>query len=63
MNDEYDNFYLWQLLGHGNVENNSEYYHCNNKESTMPWLRVIAAVVQGDEALNLGSILWSASLL
>ena len=63
MNGEYKNFQYWQLLGHRCVENNGKYYHCNNEESTMPLLRVIAAIVQSDETLNLNVVSRLASLL
>ena len=60
MNDQYTNFHDRQLLGHGCVENDSEYYHCNDEECTMPSLRYIASIVQSDEPLNLTENLQSA---
>ena len=53
MNNQYYNLHQRQLLGHRCIENDSKYYHCNDKKSTVPWLRVIAAIIESDEALNL----------
>ena len=62
VNEEYNNFHHWQLLGHGYIENDSKYYHSNDEECTMPWLSTVAVVIEGDEALNLKGDSKSVSL-
>lgn len=61
MNEQYDNFHHWQVLGHRCIEDDSKHYHCNDKQCAVPWLGVIAAVVQSNEALDLNGVSESVS--
>ena len=61
MNDQYNDFHHWQLLGHRRIEDDSKYYHCDNEQCAVPWLGVITAVVQSNEALDLNGVSESAS--
>lgn len=48
MNDQYHHLQQRQLLGKGSIEDNGKAYNGDNEERSMPRLRHIATVVEGN---------------
>ena len=54
MDDQDHAFNQWELLGEESVEQNRDGCHGNDHERGVPWQRLVAWVVQDDDALDLG---------